>query len=182
MTTILFFAFVALGIYCRIWLWRIARYDRMLFPFCQLRRDMMRFLREHMPNESNALTRKEYESTLRLLEVLSTIIHNYSQHKTTLFNLRKVAKLLRKYRDVMKKIEPIQTTENKQIQIFHNRFAVCSAKAFLAYTPLIRSEVVLRICVFMYRAASEKVRKSIISGAEQVRKDLNIDEATGMTA
>ena len=166
MTTFLFLAFVAYATYCRIWLRKVAKHDRVLFPFCQLRRNIMRFLREHMPNDSNALSRQEYESILQLLDVVSTVIHHYNRHKTVMFNLRKVIKCIWKYRHTLKRVPPIDMTANAEIQEFHRRFEGLLARAFIEYTPLIRFELVLRMFVFAYRVGKKRAQYVIQSAAE----------------
>lgn len=168
MTTILFLAFVVFATYCCIWLRRVARHDRVLFPFCQLRRDIMRFLREHMPKEANALSREEYRSILRLVAVVGVTIHHYNQHKTLMFNLREIERYLNEYRATLKET-PINLTDNAEIQELHARFVRCLAEAFLAYTPMIRSERALRVLVWAYRTTSARLSRDVVEIAEQIR-------------
>ncbi len=169
MTTVLFLVFVSFAAYCRFWLWRVAKHDRVLFPFCQLRRDIMCFLREHFPSEPNALSREEYDSILRLLDVVSAMIHHYNRHKTVMFNLRKVIKCIREYRHALKQIPAIDMTNNAEIQKFHHRFEGLLARAFIAYTPLIRSERALRMFVFACRVGKLRAQY-VIKGAATVRE------------
>ncbi|WP_424947241.1 hypothetical protein [Candidatus Spongiihabitans sp.] len=173
MTTVLFLTFILFAAYCRIWLRRVAKHDRVLFPLCQLRRDIMRFLREHTPNESNALSRKEYESILRLLDAVSTMIHHYNRHKTVMFNFRKAVKFSKEYRHVRNQAPPIDMTGNDEIRKFHHQFLGLLARAFLAYTPLFRFEVLLRVFVAAYRAGKAHAQDAseITSVARDARED-----------
>ena len=177
MTTILIIAFIAFAAYSRIWLARVAKHDRVLFPFCQLRRDIMRFLREHLPDEANALSKEEYDSVLRLLDVVSETIHNYNQHKTAMFDVRKALKFSKKYRHTLAQATPINLTENAEIQKFHHQFKGLLAKAFLAYTPLIRSEILLRFFVvrsqigYLAGKAHAQNAKEMKSIAHKARED-----------
>ncbi len=132
-------------------LWRQARlaskHDNVLFPFCQLRRDVMKFRFDEIMQPSMKLSRDERESLRRLSSALDNVIHNYSRHKKMMFNIRTVIAQLRKHQSALKKIEPLKLTDNKDIRNFYVRFGYCSAKAFLAYTPLILWEFVLRLLV-----------------------------------
>ena len=145
------------------------RHDRVLFPFCQLRRDIMAFLYQNAVAETNKLTLAEYRSVRRLLDALNDTINNYSEHKTTMFNLRHVLKALQKYRHTLKQVEPVDFTENTEIQQFHQRFVQCCARAFLTYTPLIRWEFVLRLAIFIWR---ERRKEAVLKDARQVHADL----------
>ena len=148
MTIIAFACFLALFIYDQIHIRRVKKHDGVLFPFCQLRRDVMKFRYDAIMSSSTALSREESESLRRLSRVLDKVIHNYSQHKKIMFNLRAMMMHMRKHRAVLKEIKPLQLTDNSDIQEFYARFAYLSAKAFIAYTPLIRSEFVLRASAF----------------------------------
>lgn len=189
MIYLLFGCFLVFFIADWIHLHRVDKHDGVLFPFCQLRRDVMRFLYEKMIEEPRVLSHEEYIATRRLLDVLNDTIHNYNRHKTILFNLRKVVKLIRQYRHVVKQVEPINATGNKEIQVFHARFAVCLAKAFIAYTPLIRSEFVLRLVAFVYRVAIHesarriaKDMKYMLTVTQEIREDAHSVNITASAA
>lgn len=143
------------------------RHDRVLFRFCQLRRDVMEFLYQNTVADPDTMTLAEYQSVRRLLGVLNRMIHDYSDHKKMMFNLRYVLKALRQYRHTLKQAKPIDLTENAAIQRFHQRFAYCCAKAFLAYTPFIRSEAVLRLAMHFYRVRQQQY---LLKAAQQVRE------------
>lgn len=167
MTTVLMLCFVACAVFFLVEIKRIAKHDAVLFPFCQLRRDIMRFLYENVFENPGMISHSEYQSVIRLLDVLNDAISNYNKYKKMMFNIRKVAKYLSQYRHAVKQAKPIDLTNNDKIQTFHARFVHCYAKAFLAYTPLIRSELTLRFIAFIYRKNSQYV----LAVAKQVRDD-----------
>ncbi|MDA7961692.1 MAG: hypothetical protein MPK11_04950 [Gammaproteobacteria bacterium] len=142
---------------------RAHKHDSVLFPFCQLRRDIIAFLYENVFEKADVLSREEYASVRRLLDILNDAIRNYNRHKTVMFNLRKVIKYIREYRHVLKQMPPIDVTGNAEIQRFHQQFEGLLAKAFVAYTPLIRSELALRImfAVVAYRIGKARVQYAI---------------------
>ena len=115
----------------------IQKHDRVLFPFCQLRRDIMRFLYINVIDDVDPpLSLAEYKFVRQLSNVLDAIIHNYNQHKTSIFKVRKIAKHLQIYRKVSK--TALEVPDHTEIQEFHECIRRLLVAAFLAYTPLIR--------------------------------------------
>lgn len=129
---------------------RVQKHDGVLFPFCQLRRDIMHFLHENVFAKPGALSRDEYAAMRNLLGALNLTIRHYNRNKTVMFNLRKVEKHLREYR-VAAKPDPQTAPDNAEIRAFYTRFRTLLARAFAAYTPLIRSEWALRTFVRAWR-------------------------------
>ena len=150
------------------------RHDRMLFPFYQLHREIIRFLYMNVIESTDSLSPAEYKSVRQLLNVLDGTIHNYNQHKTLMFNVRKIAKHLKMYRKVSK--AALEIPDHPEIRKFHERIHRLLVAAFLAYTPLIRWELALRLIVFAYRMgghgeARHREAEYVIKSAEKVRSD-----------
>ena len=150
------------------------KHDRVLFPFCQLRRDVMRFLYMNVIENPGSFSPAGYKSIRQLLTVLDGIIHNYNQHKTLMFNVRKIAKHLQMYRKVSKVV--LEIPDHPEIREFHKRIHCLLVTAFLAYTPLIRWELALRLIVFAYRMggqgeARRREAEYVVKSAEKVRDD-----------
>lgn len=119
-------------------------HDRVLFSFCQLRRDVTYFLSVNVIENTDSLSLVEYESVRLLLNALDAVIHNYNQHKTSTLNLRKVAKYLNMYRKVSK--IALETSDHSEIREFNERIHRLLDAAFLAYTPLILSGASCHLC------------------------------------
>ena len=150
------------------------KHDRVLFPFCQLRRDVMYFLYMNVIENTDSLSPSEYKSVRQLLNVLDGTIHNYNQHKTLMFNVRKIAKHLKMYRKVSK--VALEIPDHPEIRKFHERIHRLLVAAFLAYTPLIRWELALRLIVFAYRMGKQdgirrREAEYVVKSAEKVRDD-----------
>ena len=153
---------------------KMQRRDRVLFPFCQLRREVMCFLYINVIENTNSLSPAEYRFVRRLLNVLDATIHNYNQHKTLMFNVRKIAKHLKMYRKVSK--TTLEVPDHPEIREFHERIRWLLVAAFLAYTPLIRWELALRLIVFAYRMGKQdgirrREAEYVVKSAEKVRDD-----------
>lgn len=151
------------------------KHDDVLFPFCELRREIIRFLHENAFENRSALSREEYNSTRRLLDVLNNTIQNYNRHKTVMFDLGQTAKYLKQYRDALQQTKPLDPTDNPKIKKFHNDFFRHLIKAFLAYTPFMRSRLVLRCVALAYRAGKEvgerRAAEYVVKHSEEVRND-----------
>lgn len=168
MIYLLFICCLAIYMHATYRLNKVKTHDQVLFPFCQLRREIMGFLYENVFEKPGALSREEYTSMRRLSEALDDAIHNYNDHKTMMFNIRKLEKYLEQYQHIVEQAQPVNLTDNPEIRKFHARFIQCFAKAFLAYTPLIRSELLLRFVAFVYR---KQLSQYILAVAKQVHSD-----------
>ncbi len=166
MIHILFGGFLVFFVFDWIRIRKVAKHDGVLFPLCQLRRDLMRFLYDNVFVKPNALSHEEYVSIRRLSDALDDTIHNYNQHKTLIFNFRKMVKYLRQHRHTLKRTALMNLTDSKEIQEFHARFSHCLARAFLAYTPLIHWELLLRLMVSAY---SNRRQQYVLDVVRQVR-------------
>ena len=150
------------------------KHDRVLFPFCQLRRDVMRFLYINVIENTGSLSPEEYKFVRQLLNELDATIYNYNQHKTLMFNVRKIAKYFKMYRKVSK--TALEVPDHPEIREFHERIHRLLVAAFLAYTPLICWELIFRLIVFAYRmgkqnGARRREVEYVIRSAEKVRDD-----------
>ncbi len=154
---------------------KVDKHDHVLFPFCQLRRDIMR----HLLDNLDTLTPEEYRPLRKLLDMLDTTIHNYNRHKTRMFNLRTILRQTARYRRAKKQAERIHIPDNSAIKEFYARFSILLVKAFLAYTPLIRWELALKIFAFVIGRLVRAKTDRLLKVAEQVREDARRLNASG---
>ena len=150
------------------------KHDRVLFLFFQLRRDIVHFMYINVIENTGSLSSAEYKFVRWLLNVLDGTIHNYNQHKTLMFNVRKIAKHLKMYRKVSR--VALEVPDHPEIREFHERIHRLLVAAFLAYTPLIRWELALRLIVFAYRMGKQdgirrREAEYVVKSAEKVRDD-----------
>ena len=153
---------------------KMQKRDRVLFPFYQLRREVMCFLYINVIENTNSLSPAEYKFVRQLLNDLDATINDYNQHKTLMFNMRKIAKHFKMYRKVSK--VTLETPNHPEIREFHERIRRLLVTAFLAYTPLIRWELALRLIVFAYRMGKQdgirrREAEYVVKSAEKVRDD-----------
>ena len=120
------------------------KHDRVLFPFCQLRRDIIRFLYMNVIENTNSFSLAEYKSVRRLLNVLDAIIHDYNQHKTSISDVQQIVKHFKMYRKISK--TALETSSHPEIREFNECIHRLLGAALLAYTPLTRSRSDWRLC------------------------------------
>ena len=121
------------------------KHDRVLLPFCQLRRDIIRFLYMNVIENTNSFSLAEYKSVRRLLNMLDAIIHDYNQHKTSVSDVRKLVKNFKMYQKISK--TALETSSYPEVQEFNECIHRLLGTALLAYTPLIRSRSGWRLCI-----------------------------------
>ncbi|MBE8158563.1 MAG: hypothetical protein HAW59_04135 [Betaproteobacteria bacterium] len=128
---------------------RHQKHDRVLFSFSRLQSAVMKeILARH---DAETLTRKQYEAAKFLMDMLDVIALHYDRHKTTMFNLRKmrrfVAEDLACYEETEEKVRAhfAEISADEKIAALYGEFSRAAARAFLAYTPFIRTEIILRL-------------------------------------
>ena len=174
MSTILMLCFIVYAVFSLVQIKKIAKHDGVLFPLCQLRRDIMRFLYENVFENPGALSHQEYQSVKRLLGVLNATISDYDKHKTVMFNPREMAEHLEAYRRTS--MLATKVPDNSEIRELHRCFRHLLVAAFMAYTPLIRSGLAVRLIVHAYRAgkkagARRAMAEYVLDNASKVRSD-----------
>ena len=155
----------------------IQKHDRVLLPFCQLRRDVMCFLYREIIESADSLSPAQYRYIRRLLNVLDDTICSYDHYKISPFNVRMMARHLEIYQKVSKTAS--KTPDHPEIWEFHARFRELWVKALLTCTPLIRWEPVLRLMIFAYyigyTAGEQEARwreaEHVMKSAGEVRED-----------
>lgn len=123
---------------------RHERHDRVLFRFCQIRRDLMAELRARY----QSLSREEFESMEFLLSLLDEVIQHYGRHKTAMFNFRKMRRAVERdlehYRKTEREARLTRVPPGRITELYAD-FVRATAMAFVAYTPFLRTEIILRL-------------------------------------
>ncbi len=177
LTYALMVCFTAFSVFTFLNYKRVRKHDQMLFPFCQLRRDIIAYLKKNVLDAPNRISQKEGEAILKLLDIVNQTISNYNRHKTVMFNLREMQKYLKKYQRASS--TTLEIPDNPEIHMLYQNFGRLLVKAFIAYTPLIRWELTLRLIAYAshagYRAGKKerarRVAKYVVNHSEKVRND-----------
>ena len=101
-----------------------------------------------------------------LITTINGVIRHYHPHKTTIFNLRTVDSIIEKdlhrYRETQKMVRSrlaglADLSKESKVRKAYTDFAVATAYAFIANTPFIRSEVILR---WLWRDLAEQMKNA----------------------
>jgi hypothetical protein len=139
---------------------RMRKHDIVLFRFCQIRRDVMRIIRD----KNLEISQEDYFALRDLINGLEITIHHYNECKTTLFNMRSYLKWFKEYKKNAKKLKLcIDDNSNPEIINLSDRFRFALLMAFFAYTPFIKSEATIRIFAwilnFLTKIGIKQVKK-----------------------
>jgi hypothetical protein len=117
----------------------VSRHDRVLFPLCDLRREVMAELRR----EGASMSDVEYAEIMQMRLVLDGTIHHYHDLKASLFNFRDFVRFLRAYAQADGDVSVPASSE--RIDALRRRLALVMMNGFLTYTPLLKSEMIVRL-------------------------------------
>ena len=119
----------------------LRKHDRVLFPFCNIRRELMTLLRDHHQD----LSVEDYLYARNMLNALSHTVSIYRDHKSRFFNFRAFLRFLRAYQSSADEIAKIPRTKHPQLQAMEQQLNWAMFRGFMAYTPFLRSEIVVRV-------------------------------------
>ncbi len=122
---------------------RLKKHDKVLYRFCQLRRDTMSQIRER----NFDLRVEDYVALRQLLDRTSETIHDFNNCKVSLFNIRNYSIQVHR----AKSLEETSVERAPEIQELTGRYALAMLVAFFTFTPLIKSELVLRGLPFILK-------------------------------
>ena len=119
---------------------RTSKHDKVLYGFCQLRRDIIKLIYD----EHSQISKSDYKALRALLEATNVTIHEFRHFKVTMFNLRWFIDWVKKYKKNATQIDNLSTS-HKTINKLKDKYAIAMIKAFFAYTPLIKSQFIVML-------------------------------------
>lgn len=121
---------------------RCAKHDKYLYKFCQLRRDIISYLRIN----HDIISKTEYLAIKQVLDLLNKTINLYSKNEAqNLFNIRKFAFFVKETKALSDSSKKFVECNNEVIKSFRNKLGSNIIDAFFAYTPFIFTEIFLKI-------------------------------------
>lgn len=141
MVYILFIPVLVFQAYIIISLFRSLRDDRVMFRFCQFQSQVIAFLHGR---EGQSLSVRDYSFTRWLIEVNALTIQQFNTIKSS-FNISSTLKSLRFFdHQVVTPAHRLDNIENESVHTLYHEFIGNTAKAFVAYTPFLKSKFMLR--------------------------------------
>jgi len=130
-----------IGSVAMIWhLHALKKHDSVLFKFCETRRNLMSFLRQ----ENYNLKRQDYMALRQLGNWTDKAIHYYNDGKKSMFNARRLAYEIKIMKQVDKKIKK-RIIQSEEVGALYRQFGSALFSAFWAFTPFLRSEIVITL-------------------------------------
>ncbi len=141
--------------------WGLRKHDKVLFEFCQLRRDLMSILRRNL----FVINEKDYLDAKELLDLTNNMIHYYNHHKKTTFNFFWFIETIKETRKSSEEIKGRVPIVNKEINNLYGLFSNTLISAFLKYTLFLRSKIIIRLLIsilqFFAKISIYKIRSAI---------------------
>ena len=103
---------------------------------------------EYLRSNQDSISKTEYEVIKKILIILNHTIHWYSKYRTYLFNFRIFRKYINKTKKLSDSSQTIVKINNEVIDSFRYKLEIYILEAFFAYTPFLRSEIILKILLF----------------------------------
>ncbi|MGU9952070.1 MAG: hypothetical protein ACNYPH_07245 [Gammaproteobacteria bacterium WSBS_2016_MAG_OTU1] len=139
---------------------RESKHDCVVFAFARLQSAVTNDL--IVRYEADTLTRQDFEAARFLSRMLDNIDLHYKHHKTTMFNLRKMRQRIEQdlecYEEIRKQVREQLPTDPK-IAALYDDFNRAATNALLAYTPFIRTEIILRLLLGDIAGKITKIRE-----------------------
>ena len=132
-----------LSIFMIIKLRALKKHDDVLFRFCQLRRDMMKYLR----SKTTKIPREDYVEIRKLLDLLNSTIHNYEDHKQGLFRIEKFFAETKTVYKSVKKAKSKEIKNNAKVKGFYHEYGKIMLIAFLTYSPFLKSKIIIFLLI-----------------------------------
>jgi len=140
-------------IYYLIKFYYIKNHDKVLFNYCQLRRDIMTKLRK----DGLILNDNDFRVLTELTNYVDHIIHYYKLHKKHTFRLKNFLEFLKKSQNTVKKVNRLNNTNNEEVKTFIDKAGYYTIFGIVRHTPFFFSQVMLHILVFFSKILIHRV-------------------------
>ncbi len=145
-------------------LYSIKKHDRILYKYCQLRRNILSLFRE----QGLKLNEEDNNLLMEISEYVDITIHEFRYMKTEIFNIRNAKKLINKSASATKVNNSffMRDTSNKDVLKIQKQLKYCLIDSAIAYTPFLRSQIIyyllLRIAELLAKLGVTKAKNMVI--------------------
>jgi hypothetical protein len=132
----------------------LKKHDTVLYRFCEIRRGIMRLLRER----GTTLSQHDYVAVRTLVDAINTMIHNYRSDKRLMFNGRAFLRYMREYHVTSATVDRLNNIEDPEIQHLRDETGLAMAIAFYKYTPFLALQIVILAFSLLARLGWRRMR------------------------
>lgn len=144
MLYLMFVPVVVAQVFFILHLIQLRRDDIVKFGYCELQRNAVLFL---STPEGAALDRNDYAFMRWMLTVNALTVEQFNTIKSS-FNLSGTLKSLRFFdNEVVKPAHRLDDVTNQKVHVLYHSMISHTVSAFAAYTPFLKSRVLLRLCL-----------------------------------
>lgn len=126
-------------------LYHLRKHDRVLYRFCQVRRELMELLREKGQNMSS----RDHDFARHMVASLHSAIHNFKDHKKRMFDFWLIVEAARQFRISVEDLKSLPTTDNRKLLQVKQKFGRSIVLALIAYTPIVGFRPMIHIIDFL---------------------------------
>jgi hypothetical protein len=131
---------------------RIGRHDKVLYSLCNVRRDMMEYLRLNC----ESISREDYISLRSSLDLLNHSVHYFGDYKRHVWDIKNLIRLILIAKANIDTVKALPISKNPGIVKLITNFEKTFLIAFFVFTPLLKTKIFGGLAVFIlwviYRA------------------------------
>jgi len=158
-----------LSIHTLVYLKKGCKHDKVLFRFCDLRRELMAYMRSEQFN-THDVSKEDYAAFRKVIYTVNDTIHYFNEVKLSL-DLRKVVRFILHVKKNNEHIKGMQLAKNSTILDFQRRLVIISLQATVTYTPVIyKINMVLVVLIFVLGHAASSQFNKAVDALEWLRK------------
>ncbi|MCH7772763.1 MAG: hypothetical protein IIA49_17405 [Bacteroidetes bacterium] len=125
---------------------KLKKQTNALYRFCQLRRDMMKYLRDEYKN----IEKPEYKEIKLSLQYVNQTIHYFHDLKITLFNFKTFIRILTSIAENTDKAEAKKLeVKSESAKKFSHQYARSSFLAFIELVPFLKWKLGIHLTILL---------------------------------
>ncbi|MBI1806796.1 MAG: hypothetical protein HYR76_07085 [Ignavibacteria bacterium] len=129
----------------------------------------MKLLRD----DSENLAKDDYVALRPFIKLLDMTIHDYKELKVSLFNFRRFLEYLRNFKITNHSFEQIKWDDNPKLSGLRKDYGYALVSAFFSYTPLIRSEIILKFVLFTLKMFGKETYSTMLETIDAMTKEFD---------
>jgi len=123
----------------------IRKHDKVLYDFCNVRRSMMKYLRDNF----ETINKRDYVNIRTSLDLLNNSIRHFDHYKHHVFNIKNLAPMLKTAKQNLTQTKKLQESVNPEVKKLVQCYEKSFLLAFFRFTPLLKTKLVLAISLFL---------------------------------
>lgn len=141
--------FVLLTLRMWIQLLNQRRHDSVLFNFCDIRRDVLNYLRKNF----DTISKEEYRSLRDTLDKMNNTIHYFDKYKSLVFNVREIKEMIRRFYSTIERVQEMKKNKNEEIKTMLLRYEHASLIGLVRFSPFATTRLITFLFIILIKLA-----------------------------